>query len=74
MITSQQVSEKFELLDPLQRETVSQFIDFLLYQNHLANTDKKALLLRTSIWTEEDVHAIEEVQKDINAWKLPTFS
>ena len=73
MITSQQLYEKFELLDSHQRETVYEFIDFLLNKQRIKHSEKKALLLRTSVWSEGSVKQIENVQKDINSWKLPTF-
>ena len=62
MITQQQLYKKFELLDPLQRETVSEFIDFLLSKHRISQLDKKTLLLRTSVWSEESIKQIEEVQ------------
>jgi hypothetical protein len=61
MITSEEISEKCEQLDPLQRETVSEFIDFLLSKHPSPRCDKKALLLRTSVWSDEDIQSIEEV-------------
>ena len=74
MITSEKIYEKCGLLDPLQRETVSEFIDFLLSKHPVCRHDKKSLLLQTSVWNNEDIQAIEEAQKDINAWRLPTLS
>jgi hypothetical protein len=56
MITAQQLSAKFELLDPVQRQTVAEFIDVLL-RNHPAQTaDTKAALLHTSVWSDESIH------------------
>ena len=73
MITSQQVYHKLELLDPLQRETVSEFIDFLLSKHPVASSDKKAILLHTSVWSEESLQQIEQVQRDFDTWKPPIF-
>jgi hypothetical protein len=64
MITSQQVYHKLELLDPLQRETVSEFIDFLLSKQPVAPSEKKAILLQTSVWSEDSLQQIEEVQEE----------
>ncbi len=74
MITSEKISEKCEQLDPLQRKTVSEFIDFLLSKHPSPHRDKKALLLHTSVWSDEDIQSIEEVQKELNTWQIPTFS
>ena len=74
MITSETISEKCELLDPSQRETVFEFIDFLLHKHQRSCSDKRDLLLQTSVWSEEDIRPIEEVQKDINRWQLPKLS
>ena len=73
MITSQQVYHKLELLDPLQRATVSEFIDFLLSKQPVASPDKKAILLHTSVWSDDSLQQIEQVQKDINTWQPPIF-
>ncbi len=59
MVTAQQLSTKFELLDPFQRQTVSTFIDFLLKERPVVQTsDKKAILLRTSVWSDESIRKI----------------
>jgi hypothetical protein len=73
MLTQQQLYHKVKLLDLRQRETVSEFIDFLLSKRPLATPDKKTLLLRTSVWDEESIKRIEDVQKEINTWNMPTF-
>lgn len=73
MNTSQQVYHKLELLDPFQRETVSEFIDFLLSKQPVVSSDKKTILLGTSVWSEEHLQQVEEIQKDINTWKPPIF-
>ncbi len=74
MVTAQQLSTKFELLDPFQRQTVSTFIDFLLRDRPVVKaSDKKAILLRTSVWSEESIQQIEKVRKELNQWKVPTF-
>jgi hypothetical protein len=73
MLTQQQLYHKVELLDLQQRETVSEFIDFLLSKRPLPTPDKKTVLLQTSVWNEESIKRIEDVQKEINTWKMPTF-
>ena len=74
MLTAQQLSIKFELLDPFQRQTVSKFIDFLLKDRPVVpESDKKAILLRTSVWNDESIQQIEDVPKELNQWKIPAF-
>jgi hypothetical protein len=75
MITTQQVSEKFELLDPPQKQTVYEFILFLLSKprGHTISEDKQ-ILLHTTVWTERDIQRIHEVQQDMTTWHIPTLS
>ena len=73
MITTQQLSQKCELLDPIQRETVAEFVDFLLARHQKASADKQAILLRTSVWEEESLRKILEAQQAVNTWKPPVF-
>ncbi len=73
VVTAQQLTEKIELLDPPQRETVYRFISSIL--SNLDGRDaaaKRQLLLETSVWSEEDVRQIQEAQEDVNAWRIPT--
>jgi hypothetical protein len=75
ILTTQQLLEKFELLDPLQKNTVYEFMTFLLSKHQVADIhENKDCLLQTSVWTEQDVQPIYDVQQDINAWHIPTFS
>lgn len=85
MIQTRTITEKLNLLPTLQKQTVYEFIDFLLSKNGINNAegstrvrdnssqDKKSLLLNVSVWNEEDIEAIEEAQKDINRWNLTAF-
>ncbi len=75
MIASEVLLQKCEQLDPLERKTVAEFIDFLLSQHRdpNASADKKAILARTSVWDEASLQQIEEVRQDMNTWKAPTF-
>ena len=73
MITTLQLSKKCELLDPIQRETVAEFVDFLLARHQKTSSDKKAILLRTSVWEEESLQKILEAQQAVNTWKPSVF-
>ena len=73
MLTSEQVCEKFEQLDLFEQKIVSEFIEFLLSKHQSTTFDKKAVLLNTSIWDNGSLQPIEEVRREINTWKPPTF-
>lgn len=74
-LTTQQLIEKFALLDPFQKYTVYEFMTFLLSKHQSADANaSKDLLLQTSVWTDQDIQPIYDVQQDINAWHIPTFS
>ena len=72
IVTAEQLSDKIELLDPPQRETVYQFVSFILSQKHTRDAAAKELLLETSIWSRGDVQQVLEAQADLNAWRIPT--
>lgn len=73
MMTHHQLSEKLERLSLFQRASVEEFIEFLLNKQAHADEQKKSVLLRVSVWNDEDIQRIEHVQREINAWQLPTF-
>ena len=70
-ITREQLWEKLGQLDPFQQQTVAHFIDSLLQPNTPAPKRSKKSLLALSVWTDEDIAAIQEVQDRINAWNFP---
>ena len=64
---------KFERLSAVQQETVAAFIDSMLAsQSALANLDKRQLLM-TSVWSEDEIKQITDVQDQISKWQLPAF-
>ena len=71
MITEQQIVNKIHLLNPLQMQTVSAFLDFLLSKQ----TDSKSLaaLLNISTWDTQSLQEIENAAKSINQWQPETF-
>lgn len=72
-MTNAPLEMKFRLLTPIQRQEVADFIDFLLHRAEVAPIDKKRVLLNLSVWNDEDVQAVETVQKEINRWMPATF-
>ena len=70
-ITREQLWEKLSRLDPFQQQSVADFIDFLLQPKTPATKRDKETLLALSVWTDEDLDAIQEVQDRINAWNFP---
>ena len=73
MMTHHQLSEKLERLSPFQRVSVEEFIEFLLSKQVHAEARKKSALLHVSVWDDDDIQRIEDVQREMNAWSLPTF-
>lgn len=63
------MTEKINLLTPSQKQTLYDFIDFLLSKNHTEKKDKKSLL-SVSVWDDRDIEAIEEARKELNLWSL----
>lgn len=73
IISDQQLLEKVTLLDQMQKQTVYEFIEFLLSRQPNQPKSKKKQLLKTSIWSEKEIAVIEEARRDLNTWKLPTL-
>lgn len=72
-VTTQQLANKLELLDQVQRRRVYELVNYLLSRTRPADSGpRKQLLLESPVWTDEDVSRIREVQQDINAWRIPT--
>ncbi len=74
MVTQEIFVEKYQQLDPLERETVEEFIDFLLSKHARTCDDVQQALLETSVWSDDDIASIEHVQQDMAQWHIPTFS
>jgi hypothetical protein len=70
LINSNQLHEKFNLLNSLQKETIYYFIEYLLSKKSIELMEKKNILLKTSVWSEEDIKYIEDAQKEMNKWKI----
>lgn len=71
-ITIEQLAEKFELLSPSQKRALYEFVDSLLRRDGAnGSAGSKALLLETSVWSEQDVRRIREAQQDLDAWRIP---
>lgn len=74
MVTHKILAEKCQQLDPLERETVGEFIDFLLSKHTQSRENAQQALLDTSVWNDDDIASIEQVQQDMAQWHIPTFS
>lgn len=73
-ILEEQIVYKIGLLDPIQKQTVYSFIDFLLSEQSVKPSSvQQASLLQVSVWEEEALAQIEETQQRINAWQPQTF-
>lgn len=69
----QQIVQKVVRLDPIQKQTVSSFIDFLLSRQVESPSARKSALLEISVWDDQAIAAIQDAEQKINAWTLPTF-
>lgn len=74
IMTTDVLVEKCGQLNPLERQTVGEFIDFLLSKHTLSRGNAQQALLDVSVWSEDDVTSIERVQQDMAQWQIPTFS
>ncbi|MFN8446388.1 MAG: hypothetical protein U0175_36695 [Caldilineaceae bacterium] len=70
ILLDQQIQQKLLWLTPEQKQTIYDFINFLLSTKSTRPELKKSDLLTISVWSEEDIQEIEKVQKQINAWTL----
>jgi hypothetical protein len=73
VVSISQFNEKLYLLDHQQRETVFLFINFLLSKKSINKSSNKQVLLNTSVWNENDIQSIEQVQKEMNKWTIKTL-
>ena len=73
VVSISQLNEKLYLLDHQQRETVFLFINFLLSKKSINKSSNKQVLLNTSVWNENDIQSIEQVQKEMNKWTIKTL-
>ncbi len=74
-ITAQQLTENAERLEPLQKQAVFEFVTFLLSKRPLRKVgESKDLLLQVSVWTEQDIDLLHQVQQDTKTWRIPALS
>lgn len=67
-MVEEQIVEKISLLDPIQKKTVYDFVNFLLSQQTQTDQDASALL-NVSVWEDEAIEAVEEAQRALNLWQ-----
>lgn len=72
IISNHNMTEKMKLLTPSQKQTIYDFIDFMLSQTHTKKKEKESLL-NVSVWNDRDIEGIEEAQKELNVWSLTAF-
>lgn len=71
-MVEEQIVEKISLLDPIQKKTVYDFVNFLLSQQAQPVQDASALL-NVSVWEDEAIEAVEEAQRTINLWQPESY-
>ena len=68
---------KFGLLDPVKRQEILDFLDFLLnkQKKERVGTFKsyKEQILQVSTWSEEDIAVIETNSKRLSQWQVPEW-
>lgn len=73
LIAWEQLWEKLDLLSGWQQQLVLRLINSLLDAQPAAGRRDKERLLSLSVWSDEDIHRIEEAQAKVNEWRLPQF-
>lgn len=68
---------KFSLLEPIGKEELLNFLDFLLNKQKVKpsfdfDTYKKSII-QVSNWKEKDIQLIENNQKQFNQWQVPEW-
>lgn len=65
---------KYNLLDSVLQRQVLEFIDFLVSSKNIAKQQNlssyKKKIVKTSIWSKQDVANLNENMKQINQWKI----
>lgn len=68
---------KFGLLDPLRRQEILDFLDFLLSKQQEEKAESfdsyKTSILKVSTWSEEDIEAMQANSKKMNTWQVPEW-
>ena len=65
-IYGEQLFEKFKLLSFFEKKEISDFLDFLLNRKQQNITNKKKILMNTSVWDAKDEKAINNVKRELN--------
>jgi hypothetical protein len=69
---------KFELLDPLGKQQLLEYLNLLLSTKTTKKGEKAKFdvnayrknLLKVSVWSDEDIALIEEARQHFNNWKV----
>jgi hypothetical protein len=72
-VFEQQIMQKIGQLTPVQKQTVYEFVDFLLSKQAQQPAARRAALLQVSVWDEQAIQEIQAAQQRINAWQPPGF-
>ena len=68
---------KFGLLDPIKRQEILDFLDFLLNKQQKEGVGNfksyKEQILQVSTWSEEDIAVIETNTKRLSQWQAPEW-
>lgn len=68
---------KFELLDPIKRQEILDFLDFLLNKQEKVRAENlksyKEQILQVSTWSEKDIVEMEANSKKRSQWQAPEW-
>lgn len=68
---------KFGLLDPVKRQEILDFLDFLLSKQKKERAESfklyKKQILQVSTWSEEDITSMETNSKKLSQWQVPEW-
>ena len=68
---------KFGLLDPIKRQEILDFLDFLLNKQKKERVGSfksyKEQILQVSVWSEDDISSMQTSSKQLSQWKAPEW-
>ena len=68
---------KFGLLDPVKRQEVLDFLDFLLSKQQEEKAESfdsyKSKILKVSTWSEKEIESMLANSKKMNTWQVPQW-
>lgn len=75
MQTATALSVKMQQMTPMQQREVIDFAEFIISRTKRTSKDsiRKKRLLNISVWSENDIEAINRATAEVNKWNLPNY-